>query len=503
MLLCDNEKWIREGIRTMTDWSAMSIDTIFTARDGVQAISIVKEQKPDIVITDIKMPNIDGLEMIDAIKNFINPKFIIVISGFSSFSYAQTALKLGVADYILKPINEDVLLASVQKCLALKREEDQTNNNLAFATVDRLNLWFNRISIIPPSKDDFLTVFGIDIENFPFVQVVVCKQKYSENTNVEIQKNTNSVKVISLDSTSGIYLLLQSHESRLLGLFFSEYQNTVSLSLKEVFLGNTQETEQNFYFGVGNVVPFTDGWQSYQQAEAVLKYALLFPKQYEYFYDYMFKRKEKPLDSFAEFNLSKPIALLVNHHFARYITWINNIFELINTNNNLINPIEIKDFFAKLVSSISQIWKINKDEFRELHDKIERMWHQEELYKELIIFPVKLHLDKDVGINQGLSMALEYIERNYSEQITMSQTALAIGLNPSYFSKMFSECAGVSFHKFLTKRRMERAKQMLRESNEKIYEIAEKVGYLDYRVFSSNFKHYCGVSPADYRNHIV
>jgi two-component system response regulator YesN len=97
--------------------------------------------------------------------------------------------------------------------------------------------------------------------------------------------------------------------------------------------------------------------------------------------------------------------------------------------------------------------------------------------------------------------ALDYIEKHYSEPLTM--TAHALQLNASYFSKMFGECAGEPFLEFLTRYRMEKAMVLLRESNEKIYEISEKVGYSDYRVFSKNFGKYAGISPAGFRNRIV
>jgi YesN/AraC family two-component response regulator len=497
MLICDDERWIREGIRSSIDWSSLGIDTVLTARDGKQAIEIVKAEKPDVVITDIKMPNTNGLEMIDAIKETIDPNRIIVISGFSSFQFAQTALKFGVSDYILKPIDEDALIAAVQKCLTQKNDDELIDDKIILAAIDRLHLWLNRINTAVPDASVFLDVFNIDIKDFPFVQTVVCQQKFSVN------KESEKSFLVHNGSAQEPYIVFQSCADQRVGLFFSKHDDAKDPSLQNIFFTEGKITAQDFCIGVGSVLLFADAWQSYQQAEDSLMYRLFFPQQEIFFYTEMLNRKEKSIDNFDGFNLSKPVTLLVNRHFARYKNWVNTIFEMTKANLNSINPKEWKSFFAALVSQVGQVWKLDTNAINEMQNKISAIWNLDILCKELLMLPEKISLHEDPGIKKNFSFALEYIEKNYSEQISMSQAAEAIGLNPSYFSKMFSECAGISFLKFLTRYRMEKAIVMMKEGSEKIYEIAEKVGYTDYRVFSRNFREYCGVSPTDYRNRIV
>ncbi|MDR1419428.1 MAG: response regulator [Treponema sp.] len=503
LLVCDDEKWIREGIAGAIDWASLGIDTILTARDGLGAVEMVREKKPDIVITDIKMPNFSGLEMIEAVRETVDPRRIIVISGFSDFEYARTALKLGVSDYLLKPVNEDALREAVEKCLDAVREDESILRRFRSAGLDRLTLWLKHIDAQPPDRDILLSGFGIDTEETPFVRAGICRRP--DCSSREFSPETMMTGAVEGSRTR--YLLFQPSATEYACLFFKARQGAhdaprASALMSGVFRGNLPEmTEAASFTGEGGWTRFEDGWLSYNQAETALLYNLVYAKQHTFIYDELCGRREKPLA--ADFRSVKPVVLLANRRFAGYRAWVEEIFGIINGGAEQINPRDLIAFFSSLVSGIGRVWELEDGELRVIRDEIETAWRQEDLHKKLVLLPERLPPERQVGVKRNFLQALDYIEKHYSRPLTMAGTARALRLNASYFSKMFGECAGESFLKYLTRRRMEKAKVLLRESSEKIYEISEKVGYADYRVFSKNFREYAGICPAGFRNRVV
>lgn len=123
LLIVDDEKWIREGLRYTINWEELDISEIIEAEDGGEAFEKVQEFSPDIIITDIRMPDFDGLILSSMVREKYPKTKIIIISGYQDFDYTKQAISLGVSDYILKPINENEILETVKKCInAIEKE---------------------------------------------------------------------------------------------------------------------------------------------------------------------------------------------------------------------------------------------------------------------------------------------------------------------------------------------------------------------------------------------
>ena len=127
MLVADDERWIRERIISSIDWARIGVSVAGEAADGEEALTLSKQLKPDIILTDIRMPGINGLEFIKSLREEKSNARIIIISGFNDFHYAQKAIKLGVVDYILKPVENNELINIVKKCI--RQIEAETYKN--------------------------------------------------------------------------------------------------------------------------------------------------------------------------------------------------------------------------------------------------------------------------------------------------------------------------------------------------------------------------------------
>jgi two-component system response regulator YesN len=495
ILVCDDEKWIREGIATVIDWASMGIGKVLQARNGRQAADIVKTEKPDVVITDIRMPDFSGIDLIEEIKETVNPKYIIVISGFSDFEYARTSIRLGVSDYLLKPINERSLCEAVRKCLNARNEEEFRTKRLRQGAIRNLNSWLNHGTDGSFDIEDFSKEFGIDGEKFTCAKVCRCRRETALKNS---DRDMFFFRTGILEPKEEITYLLFRNKDEEVGLLFSTGSRR-EIAVTKLFA----EEGKTCIVGEGEWVRTGEAWISGRQSSQVLRYALLYPERCLFRQGELAGRREKSLDTFEEFHLTQPVVLLVNRHFIRYKNRIDAMFKRMDESAGEINPGELMDFFMTLTHTVGHLWNMDSLEYHEFCDELASVWRRDVLYKKLVSLPWKLDLDKKIGINRNYLQALEHIEKNYSKSLTMTQTAVALELSPSYFSRMFSHCAGESFMKYLTRLRMEKAKTMLKLNNEKIYEIAEKVGYTDYRIFSKHFREYSGVSPSDFRNNIV
>ena len=147
LLIADDEQWIRQGLCEVIDWKAYSISQVWEAEDGGNALDIVRKILPDIIITDIRMPDISGLEFSNIVKQEYPQMKIILISGYQDFNYAKEAITLGVYNYILKPLNENEIIKTIQKCISdLENEraqlrEENLKQNRSVKTINPMENW--------------------------------------------------------------------------------------------------------------------------------------------------------------------------------------------------------------------------------------------------------------------------------------------------------------------------------------------------------------------------
>ncbi len=123
MIIADDERLIRERLHQLMDWKSVGVEVVGVAADGEAALELVREQSPQILLSDISMPRLDGIGLLTKIKEEKLNCRVILLSAYSNFSYAQSAVKYGAFDYILKPIDEDLLMETVVRCVQAVKEE--------------------------------------------------------------------------------------------------------------------------------------------------------------------------------------------------------------------------------------------------------------------------------------------------------------------------------------------------------------------------------------------
>ena len=526
LLIVDDEKWVRKGLRNTIDWEAEGIEVIGEAADGEEALKRIEERAPDLIITDIKMPRMDGLALLEAVKVRKLPAKIVIISGYSDFGYAQQALRCGAFDYVLKPIEETKLLDVIRKCIdELKQEQDAYDFMQQLAGYRRESLPLAKQRLLEsmllnepmPARQrqtmwDTLGI-GLDPERLSVISVHV--YEWGDNATDASSRsllryalgNIAEEIVGAAGKTIGCPLdhheeadvvLLQSPaehaEAELAGVLSAFMEAAGRYLQAKLTIGVSKERDRNllhvsfqeavsacayaFYKGAGSVYDAESLPRLDAQAQSV-EYAG--PAGWDSRLAHAVKLgHESMLRELAE-ELARHAELAVARH----------------------SPLMMKRGLASLLREaekrLASAPGIDPSIELRIHLPACRLTELEGAL--LAALGGLQRMYRELGSRKHvIELAIAYIgERFADSRISMNGVAERFYLNPSYFSKLFHEETGETFSKYVARLRMERAKQLLKETTLKVYEIAEKVGYNDFRHFTKMFKECEGLTPGQYR----
>jgi two-component system, response regulator YesN len=489
-VIFDDEYIVLQGLQMMIDWSKYGIELVGTATNGYAAIDLVETHSPDIVLTDIRMPGLDGLQVVEKILAAAPEIICIVFSGFNEFAYVKKALQLGVSDYLEKPITIPMMEEALQRIhekvqhqknvLSLEEKwEDSRNELLEKATLDLL---LQGDAAVPK----WWKSFGEGAMDIVGVTVLALSEKSPELPNH--------------DSYFSVYI--RNGEEHLLVIFHFQEDTTELLKQLLYWPG-----EHGISIGSGRTYQnLSDVYKSYKEALQALRYGH-FMEQGEWTrFEEIGENPNIPGD-LSELEESI-IFYLRTGDKAGLFQQLNEFIGKIQSQR--LNPDLIEREILKLIylgmevaketgediSKISQGNYLPHIEIRMLNTK-EKMFNWLNNQMELIMdWFLRIRRDKK---HEAVEKACVYIERNFSKDLTLQDVAEYVGMNPTYFSLLFKEEMKISYIKYLTKFRIERAKGFLLEGY-KVADVSEKVGYHTYRHFSELFKKQVGVNPGQYRD---
>ena len=519
VIIADDERIIREGISQKVNWEKFDFELIDLAINGKDAYDKIKEKRPDIVITDIKMPGMSGLELIDKVsKNYKNIKFII-LSGYDEFEFAKKAMKHGIKHYLLKPTDEDEItkvLKAVkkeiekekEKQLFLKEMEDELSTMIPLAKEqflrDRiLNKVYSKKELkyykdlFNINKDIQIILFEFD-EEYKIEEIFALERiikRYSDTFGFYINTFIKNVLLLLIESNDHEKILDIINKIKNKYLNYYEKDITVAISsfrsFDKIHLLYQEAKEilnYKFYLGKGCILTNKDLVEdkhtrilkdlNFTIEQIVISVKCGNKKAFEediekFFEDLKIDKLEKEITfTYSVDLLTSIIRNNIDNIKQNHKKDINFYFkDLINIrNSNTIN--EVKDKIKKIALEITEINYLN-------------FTHKRNRLVQLIIQKV----EENIG-NENLS--LKWLSNNM------------VFANVDYLSKIFKKEMGINFCQYLIKERMEKAKKLLKDmGDDRIYEIASQVGFGDNsQYFSQVFKNYTGLSPTDYRKKI-
>ncbi len=530
VFLVEDEIVVREGIRNNIHWEQYGFIYAGDASDGELALPLIRQIKPDLLITDIKMPFLDGLALIELIRKELPRTKIVIISGYDDFSYAQQAIRMGVEQYLLKPIAKEKMVETLAALYNKMEAEQQQQEFLArfqheaqeYETFSRRR-FFEQIvtgglSVLEISET--AKKMGIDV-NAPFYNIVLFSLSNAGYDKSAPESYTDALAAVQDEVTRFIV-------SRPDLLFFRLNITTYAVLLKggqdDIVLRTSECTknihsrcaaagrEVDWHIACGTPVSRLGAIPScFTEASRILSYRYLCPEEHmlsessvrhirkndcveantdnkeicqERIRNFLSSGAAEEIDRFIDQLMQgagdEAVSLTL---FCRYLT--------------MTVYFAAMEYLDSIGCRTDSFWP---SDLRP-NDNVSTPEEARHYARQIIGQAIELR-DSESKKQQRdlLTQAIGYIDKHYpNESISLDSVAREVNISPNYFSAMFSQEVGQTFVEYLTGKRIGEAKRMLRQTDKRSSEIAFSVGYKDPHYFSFVFKKVSGCTPSEYR----
>jgi two-component system response regulator YesN len=526
----EDEIVVREGIRNNIPWDESPYSLAGEAPDGEMALSMIQDIKPDILITDIRMPFMDGLTLSRIVKKTLPWIKIIILSGHDEFEYAREAISLGVEEYLLKPVSSREMRKALDKIAA--RIDDEKENLL---NIEKLKAQVH--SSTSTLRDRWLSDFMNG--RIPAVNAIEQGREYG----VDLLARSYIVLMAGIASPGEkegqlitVKIIFQSIlEKYANSVWYQENDQCIVILLKE--MSNNEEksadaTANAMAYAIAQAIKYevernTDcklivgiGPEAQRIGEAVKSFSVT-RKIVNYCLarglsliadSSLLSRDETGFDPLPLLNIDGDMLLTRLKYAAKkdIDSLILEYTEILRNNFNE-NQMLIFFIFGEIIVAASKIvealggdikkiapFSLNQDDIQCITDSWEVFFF---LVKSLLFAVIEYRDAHTAGRYQSVIVkAREYIDRNFaSADISLYSTASYVGISPNHLSTVFAQETGENFIEYLTRVRIEKAKQLLRDTAMKNADIAGETGFSDPHYFSSIFKKNTGFSPREFR----
>lgn len=522
VLLVEDEMLVRFGLKNSIDWNTFNMTVIADAANGQDAWQLYISECPDIIITDIKMPIMGGMELIEKIRREDAQVKIIILSCLEDFNLAKKAMAFGVSDYILKMTMTEEETEAVLKKVQLELDSThkvESERKLTNKNTDILKekLLTDYLFYGIYSSEEFASYIGKLKMRMNPRRMILCIMEISHLELVQEKFNDEKKQLIKYSIKNTLDELMDKFK-RGESFFENDTHYILIFNFDDIYSEKDLHQELNkiltdirdilstFFnalvsFGVSSL---RDGYallpKMYEEASSLIKRKFLFGEGI--FYPVQLNGLEEKINNIIE-NLSSFEKL------TKFFTeeTVNQYRHNLNMLRNVIP--KGREATCKFFSGLN-LWTLSSlhlrnSNFNELtllyNEKInesETLNDIVELYKRFI-GKVTQSVLKNKTLNQQISEAINYINNNYEKSISLQQVADYVNLNPVYLSNLFKRELKVNFVDYLNELRVEKAKDLLLDTYLKTYEIAEKVGFAENTYFSKVFKKITGESPNEFR----
>ena len=535
LFLVEDEIIMRDGIRNYIKNDMPHIEFVGEASDGELAFPMIKELQPDILLTDIKMPFMDGLELSRLLKAEMKHLKIIIVSGYDDFEYAKQAIKIGVTDYLLKPVSSIKLYEALNRVTQMIETERQQNLypwNHEENTDERLRQekqkFFKILITHQVSTSEILEQgkqLGFQL-NARYYGICICnifqnEEKITSDVNQYEECAKQILKILNENENSyGIERETEGWIEIVTGENEEEIKKHISTIHQRILVAIQQFSGLNFFIGVGSPVNrISLIGNSYEEASRAFSYRyLLNPNQIIYFQDTgnLFEHtQELDMTKVQLHKLDRSILLrfLKNGLQEEIPLFLQDYFDSIGKDNMkslIFRQYMCMDIYFGTIAFLEEMGVEDELIMKQRSSfRLETSFlsHMEDMLDCLGTF-MKIAIDiRDERANKKyhglIEQAKEYIHQHFDkDDISLNSIAGIVNISPNHFSTIFSQEMGVTFIEYLTKIRMDKAKEYLMCSNMKSSEIGYAVGYKDPHYFSFIFKKTQNMSPKEYRQRV-
>jgi two-component system response regulator YesN len=530
VLIADDEEKVCTLIAKLVNWTDFDMEVVATAYNGIEALERIRKLAPDVVITDVRMPGYDGIELIAKVKEINARTEFIIISGYRHFEYAQNAIKYGVSDYLLKPIKKvelhDTLGKIRLKCLKLA-EQLSTEEQLRLRLQNdrnrqRKQLFLDFLAGSSKSGAGIAELnrtygFHFDPGIFQLIAVKIdCRYEDFNADSIEVLDEKISKILDSVLRDGCCEMEIFCRDTMVYALLNCPLQNGLLLRrqlkavMAELAVEKTVFNKVLFTLCVGN------------QTEDPAKLAQCFASTRDAIYQRLVNGtgkmiEDQPFEDYVQLNqdlllgdfrrrISQAVELL---DLPAAVAAVDALASAVPTHPQIKGGSVYKlvlaagAMFMVFIKNAQYHMEIPPEIYGEFELRIALCGNMRQLLESLGLL-IRTQIDsiiqaKREADNKPIRMAKEYIRRNYMNPIGLEEISAMLGFNLSYFSALFKKETGKNFLEYLTEVRVSNAKELLRETNLSIAAICRKVGYWDQKHFIVTFKKYAGIKPGEFR----
>lgn len=526
LLLVDDEAHVREGICARISWAKLGITELKTAKNGCAGLELSREFKPDIVLTDVRMPRMDGIEMAFAIREELPDCCIIFMSGYSDKEYLKSAITLKAISYVEKPMDLDELSDAIAKAVQLQEEmkqKKQESEELADQLKKSMDAYKNEL-MLDLTKKSFgswhreAEVYAAFPELFGKKHYFVCLIEILGYTNenskgeINLQKKIVGKLEAGLEADGIAACIGRKDENLLLVYIGLNEMNSRKLEERQKeaadVLGKILEEDCFYILSAGSLAEdVLHIYQSYNDAAALLITAFYYGKNCRLVYGTLqngvYALGDKELQQFA--------GLVKHEDFESAVDFVTGLVSRLRENPDSF-IYEVKDFFARLLDLLFQVPKglddLGEDrENREnIRDSIREMKFLTQL-EALVVEQLQSYFDSKVQAGQKLLISDKikyYVSCHFREpDLSLATIAQKLELTSPYLCSTFKRETNTTLTNYIMEYRVEQAKKYLQEENCKVKEAALLTGYSDCNYFIKVFKKCEGITPAEYKKEIT
>lgn len=527
LIIVEDEEIVRSGLKNGTDWDSLGFQVVGTASNGIEALELIENQMPNVVLTDIRMPDMDGIELMKIIRQRHSDVEIVILSGYNDFEYARNAIKYGAYEYLTKPVDDNEFQRVFQEIYQnIRRKRQNLYNNKNEKTgeqsldAEKLRDIFLSTLLSKPLDKQFIrnsiSELNIYINENSYCIAALQPETVENGYNIDVGSLFKGETVKFLISNGypyaifeGVCIILLSKE-----IGSSYYDLKKDMKTYKEYL----ENKLNHDFGIDipvsvGISQMCSGLQSIRTAFDEASQALQFK----------FYRGAGKVISYSDVSTNKPGIVQAN----QLNSLIGNLIEVAFSQERHEVARKVRELFGFIRQEVFpditfirikclELFVLIDNKLKEKGIVLDDLGKMELLYRDIFnkatIDDLQAWLitklesifisSKNASCEQSNSLLQQvkgYILKNIREKIYLNDIAATVHMSPNYLSAAFTKETGLNLSKYIMDVKIEKAKEYLAESDMRIQEISDELGFSDYRYFSTVFKKETGLTPLDYR----
>jgi len=488
LLIVDDEDIIRKGLKILIEDLGIQFSNILEAEDGEKALNIVEKFEPEIILTDVKMPNMDGIELIKRIRQKGLNSRIIILTGYNEFEYAKEAIHFKVSEYLLKP----VLIQKKAKDILFGIQKEEISF-LEFLKQNNIHMSLSNFAVLYAQIKEYRTTGKhADVDEW---QEILGKRLKCRLSDIGI------ASYILTNINNGIIAVIN---------FNDNVWRDIILKFLESFNSGFLKENLKIYWGISQKsTAANDVTKLFRQSKNAILEKVFYKQNCIFFTDDVLQRNNKI--NVTESDIINIVSLFVTGSIDKMSCFLNGIFceKDLKSSNTVKNYVDaLCEIIIRMVVYLKKNENINSlitNDIQEFIESIAKCDYLMDINKNFIEILLKIRtlLNDEEKVIQGrksINLAKQFIQQNFHLDLNLDMIANYVSMNYAYFSVLFKRLEGISLIDYIINIRINKAMEYLRDPQYKVYEVADMIGFNDEKYFSKVFKKKTGISPKEYRD---